>query len=297
MIEGADRLPIRGNRTRMWPMPSRWTQGFHETEGIRIHYWRTGGQGKRPLVLVHGFSDNGLCWTPVARELESDFDVIMPDMLGHGLSSRARPDRPIDMAAYLASLIGGLGLSRPVLAGHSMGAMISARTVAAHPGIASALALEDPPWFASGSPPGSGPGEGGTPPIIAWAKSLEAATMEELLSGYRRDHPSWPEELVRVMCESKKQLDPGIIDRLDIALRSEGSDWPSVLRLIAGPLLVITGDPSLGAIVEPGTVARIREMKPDTEVVNVGGAGHLIRFDEPRAFMDALRSFLGRVRE
>lgn len=99
------------------------------------------------------------------------------------------------------------------------------------------------------------------------------------------------------MCESKKQLDPGIIDRLDIALRSEGSDWPSVLRLIAGPLLVITGDPSLGAIVEPGTAARIREMKPDTEVVNVGGAGHLIRFDEPRAFMDALRSFLGRVRE
>jgi hypothetical protein len=26
-------------------------------------------------------------------------------------------------------------------------------------------------------------------------------------------------------------------------------------------------------------------------------AGHLIRFDDPRAFMGALRSFLGRIRE
>jgi N-formylmaleamate deformylase len=278
-------------------MSSRWARGFHETEGYKLHYWRTGGRGKRPLVLVHGFSDNGLCWTPVARELESDFDVIMPDMLGHGLSSRARPGQGIDMASYLASLIRGLGLSRPILAGHSMGAMISARVAASYPGIASALALEDPPWFAPGSPPGSGPGEEGTPPIVAWAKGLEAATIEELLSGYRRDHPSWPDELVRIMCESKKQLDPGIIDRLDFALRSEGSDWSPVLRLIAVPLLLITGDPSLGAIVEPGTAARVREIKPDTEVVKVPGAGHLIRFDEPRAFMGALRPFLDRIRE
>jgi N-formylmaleamate deformylase len=281
----------------MCPMPSRWTRGYHEAEGIRLHYWRAGGRGKRPIVLVHGFSDNGLCWTPVARELESDFDVIMPDMLGHGLSSRAGPGLRIDMAANLASLIRGLGLSGPILVGHSMGAMISARTAAAYPGIASALALEDPPWFAPGSAPGSGPGEEGTPPIVAWAKGLEAATMEELLSGYRRDHPSWPDELVRIMCESKKQLDPGIIDRLGLALLSEGSDWPSVLSAKAGPLLLITGDPSLGAIVEPNTAARVRGMKPDAEVVNVGGAGHLIRFDEPRAFMDALRSFLGRIRE
>jgi pimeloyl-ACP methyl ester carboxylesterase len=46
---------------------------------------------KRPLVLVHGFSDNALCWTPTARDLESEYDVIMPDMRAHGLSEQVKP--------------------------------------------------------------------------------------------------------------------------------------------------------------------------------------------------------------
>ena len=55
-----------------------WTEHDILTNGIRLHYYRTGGD-KSPLVLCHGFSDNGLCWTPLARELEADYDVIMVD--------------------------------------------------------------------------------------------------------------------------------------------------------------------------------------------------------------------------
>ena len=69
-------------------MPPEWTQNDLLVNGIRQHYYRTGNGDKRPLVLVHGFSDNGLCWTSVARELEPDYDVIMPDMRAHGLSAR-----------------------------------------------------------------------------------------------------------------------------------------------------------------------------------------------------------------
>jgi len=31
---------------------------------------------------------NGLCWTGLARILEKEFDAIMPDARGHGLSSK-----------------------------------------------------------------------------------------------------------------------------------------------------------------------------------------------------------------
>jgi pimeloyl-ACP methyl ester carboxylesterase len=55
------------------------------TNGIRIHYWRSGGN-KPPLVLAHGSSDDGLCWTNLAKELEANFDIILPDARGHGLS-------------------------------------------------------------------------------------------------------------------------------------------------------------------------------------------------------------------
>ncbi len=43
-----------------------WTQNDLVIHGVRLHYYRTDQGDKRLLVLVHGFSDNGLCWTPVA---------------------------------------------------------------------------------------------------------------------------------------------------------------------------------------------------------------------------------------
>ncbi|MGQ3892906.1 alpha/beta fold hydrolase [Legionella sp. CNM-4043-24] len=66
---------------------SGWTTGICEANGIDVHYLRTGGS-KPPLVLLHGLMLNGLCWMPLARILEEDYDVIMPDARGHGYSSK-----------------------------------------------------------------------------------------------------------------------------------------------------------------------------------------------------------------
>jgi pimeloyl-ACP methyl ester carboxylesterase len=264
---------------------------FREADGrrIRIHYWRTGTAGKPRLVLVHGFSDNGLCWLPVARELAADFDIVMPDLAGHGLSSRSSGMVRVDMAEDLACLVRELGLERPAIVGHSMGAMVSAQTVARRPDLASALVLEDPPWFMPGSVPG---GDGGEAPVVTWAKTLGRRSEEELLAEYRRDHPSWTEELVRAMCGSKKQLDQAIVDELGNALVDGASTWPQVLGAISLPMLVFTGDPALGAIVNAEVAARIRSIRPDVRIVPVSGVGHLIRFDAHGKFVEALRPFL-----
>ena len=64
---------------------SSWQSGDVEANGLRLHYTRTGG-AKPPVVLAHGFSDDGLCWTPVAEALEAEYDVIMVDARGHGRS-------------------------------------------------------------------------------------------------------------------------------------------------------------------------------------------------------------------
>lgn len=57
---------------------SDWLAEDIHANGIKIHYNRTGGS-KPPIVLCHGATDNGLCWTPVASALEVNYDVIMPD--------------------------------------------------------------------------------------------------------------------------------------------------------------------------------------------------------------------------
>src|SRR5215475_2999440 len=116
-----------------------WTQSDVEINGVRLHYYRTGQGDKHPLILVHGFSDNGLCWTPAARDLESEYDVIMPDMRGHGLSERVEPGQKVDMAADLAGLIRILELGSPVICGHSMGAMVTYQIGVRFPELASAL--------------------------------------------------------------------------------------------------------------------------------------------------------------
>jgi len=264
-------------------------QGGHDSGRAHINYWSCGRKGGRPVVLVHGFSDNGLCWLPVARELNDAYCIIMPDMVGHGLSSRASEVKDIDMATDIVSLIESLGLEKPVVVGHSMGAMVSVQAVARCPRLAAALVLEDPPWLSPSSPPIEDEGE---TPIVAWAKTLHLRSLEELLAEYRRDHPSWPDELVAAMCEAKKQLDPGIIDELGRAFKSGVLSWPSILESISIPLLVITADPSLGAIVGPEAVELIRSIKPDIELAKVENVGHLIRFAAHTTFMRILRSFL-----
>ncbi|MEZ4558556.1 MAG: hypothetical protein R2854_19355 [Caldilineaceae bacterium] len=56
---------------------SSWTSDTVDANGT-LHYWRTGGD-KPTLVLCHGITDNGLCWTRRGAVLEGRFDVIMLD--------------------------------------------------------------------------------------------------------------------------------------------------------------------------------------------------------------------------
>lgn len=271
-----------------------WTQTDLLVNGVRLHYYRTGSGEKRPLVLVHGFSDNGLCWSPVARALEAEYDVIMPDMRGHGLSARVKPDENVDMAADLAELIRALKLDRPVVGGHSMGAMITYQIGVRFPELARALILEDPPFrLPEQTPPP--PAQPNQNPVAQWVWGLSEKTLDDLLTQYRIDHPTWPEALVRPMCEAKKQLDPTIAEIMFRRLQREGSSWLNDIGAIDLPTLVFTADSGLGAIVTPEAAAKIRELNPKMTLVHIPNVGHLIRFDNYDAFMGALKNFLKQV--
>src|ERR671929_241966 len=122
-----------------------WHSGDVRANGIRLHYTRTGGTGPA-VVLAHGFSDDGLCWTPVAEALAREYDVVMVDARGHGRSDA--PERgygSAEQAADLAGAIAALGLRRPAVLGHSMGAATTLVMAGTYPGVPRAIPLEDPP--------------------------------------------------------------------------------------------------------------------------------------------------------
>ncbi|MBP9842304.1 MAG: alpha/beta hydrolase, partial [Simkaniaceae bacterium] len=126
---------------------SKWTTGTCQVNGINIHYLRTGGN-KPPVVLLHGLMTNGTCWTPVARALEANYDVIMPDARGHGNSSPPNQGYSYDiLAADILHLIEALKLINPVLLGHSMGGMTAALAASQNPKQLRGLILVDPTFL------------------------------------------------------------------------------------------------------------------------------------------------------
>jgi len=80
------------------------------------------------LLFVHGLGDSGLNFEDVFSFPEFDgFNVIIPDLLGYGRSSKAEADR-YGFDAHLDRvwwLIGQLQLDNVILIGHSMGADIT----------------------------------------------------------------------------------------------------------------------------------------------------------------------------
>ena len=117
--------------------PASWSEGDVEANGLRLHYYRTGdrARGAKPIiVMLHGITDNGLCWARVAQEFEADYDIVMPDARGHGLSEAAHDGyAPDQHASDVRALVDALDLRRPVVMGHSMGGMVATIVAATWP--------------------------------------------------------------------------------------------------------------------------------------------------------------------
>ena len=270
-------------------IPTRWTQEDLDINGVSLHFLRTGDGSKPPLVLQHGFSDNGTCWLQTALDLEASYDVIMPDARGHGLSARVQPGQTVDMAADLVAIIQALGLDRPIIGGHSMGAMIAFQVGVQYPEIPRALLLEDPPWFPIGQRmPVSTPEEHPMAPMVDQFTRL---TLDALITQTRDQHPTWPEWVINTWTPAKKQLDPNILT----ILRVSGSDWAENAPKLACPTLVVTADPQLGGLVTPEIAARVQQLNPFITVTHISGTGHHVRFEDYQTYMQTVRSFLAEI--
>lgn len=127
-------------------LPEGWSDGFVYANGVRLHYYRAVPAPGRPVILMaHGVTDNGLCWTTVSEKLQDDYDIYMLDTRGHGLSDPfTSSDDGDTLIKDVVAAVEALGIEEPILMGHSMGAATVMRVGAEYPDLAKAVIMLDP---------------------------------------------------------------------------------------------------------------------------------------------------------
>jgi len=214
------------------PSTENWTSGVCEANGIDIHYLRTGGD-KPPLIALHGLTGNGACWAPLARALESDYDVVMPDARGHGKSSAPLHGYMYrDYASDVIGLIEALGLAAPVLLGHSMGGM-TASVVASQLGTAvRGVILADPTFI---SPEWQR--EVQESDVVEQHRQLLGSNKSDVLAQLRLRHPHRSSEMVELIADARLQTRIAAFE----VLTPPNPDYRGLVRSICTPILLVIG--------------------------------------------------------
>src|SRR5574337_284681 len=98
------------------------------------------------LVLLHGLASNMTRWSEfVARTtLRESWDLLRPDLRGHGLSLRRGRVGMAEWSADLAAILDAEGYPHAVVAGHCLGANLAVEFAARYPGKVSGLILIEP---------------------------------------------------------------------------------------------------------------------------------------------------------
>lgn len=91
--------------------------------------------GAPRLVFVHGFTQTGRSWIPIARHFADTHEIVLVDAPGHGGSTSVRADLP-----HTADLLAAVG-GRATYIGYSMGGRMVLHLALAHPEVVERLVL------------------------------------------------------------------------------------------------------------------------------------------------------------
>lgn len=223
-----------------------------------VHY-QEAGEGQ-PLVLLHGMSSCAEAWFQQFEAFAPYLRVIAYDSVNHGHSANSPRDQPEpDRADELEGFLHALGLTRPIIAGNSMGALTTIRWAARHPDGAAALV-----------PSGMGIGvlPGGT--ARALAEPLDDQTLflpvgDSLTGNLRARDPLLYERYLRIRSTATR-LEALRHPRARSMANPGREELREAVTKIQSPMLVVVGDldrlaPNARALAEAVPGARLHVVK------------------------------------
>jgi 2-hydroxy-6-oxonona-2,4-dienedioate hydrolase len=218
-----------------------------------------------PIVLVHGLSVSSLYLVPTAEKLAPDYSVYLPDFPGFGNSDKPKYILNLsELAGTLAQWMDHFSLDQAILLGNSMGCQIIAEFALRNPGRVSKAILVGPT----------------TDPK---RRTLIHHMILLLVAGF---------------IEPPRYIPVVIKDYLRAGLRRTFQTSRYILRdrieeklpQMTSPVLVVRGERD--PIVSQEWVESIDRLLPDSKLVVIPEAAHVVNFSHPVELSIAVRSFL-----
>jgi pimeloyl-ACP methyl ester carboxylesterase len=265
--------------------------------GLKLHVREWGNPAGPAVLLIHGWSQNHLCW---ARQYESalaeECRLVAFDLRGHGMSEAPlEPQHYTDgrlWADDVAAIIDELRLDRPVLVGWSYGSFVICDYIRAY-GEERIGAIE----FVEGV---AKLGEAAFGTLIGpgFLDNFAHATADDLptniwaMRAFVRAclvKPIPAEDFETALCWNV--VVPARV-RANLAARELDDD--DVLRALRVPLLVTQGRED--SVVLPAMAEHILATCPGAEASWYDGVGHAPHLEEPERFNRELAALTRRVR-
>jgi pimeloyl-ACP methyl ester carboxylesterase len=156
-------------------------------------------------------------------------------------------------------LITQLGLVKPVVMGHSMGAQMAMHAAGLFPELLRAVVMERPADVPDVVPTAAEIAEG-KQRRNGWIDSLKALSHEQLVLRCIAENPTWRAESFIILPNQSINLVLSMIPSLSVR------SWQKLIPQIGVPALLIGSDPSKGSIVPAAAAAEARVLSAQIEV-------------------------------
>ncbi len=231
---------------------------------------------RAPVVLLHGFAQDGLVWADVSESLSNDRAVFCPDLRGHGKQSRNQQIDSTELCADISALTEGFG---PVtLAGYSMGARVALDWALSNSTLIEHLVLISP--TAGIEDPKARHQRVSSDAMLA--EILERDGIDRFIEVWE-ELPIWADdsdqlkEAARVV---RRRQDP---QGLAAALIGFGAGvWPerwSKLATLETRTTLIVGERDSNCV---QSAQRMRSLLPNSQLEVISGAGHALVLEAPQ---------------
>ncbi|WP_420134299.1 alpha/beta fold hydrolase BchO [Rhodopseudomonas sp.] len=274
--------------------PHREASRFVEAGGFRWHVQQMGPAGAPVMLLIHGTGAATHSWRGLMPLLATDYQVIAPDLPGHGFTQSPRAHRLSlpGMAADLAALLRVLSVSPQIVVGHSAGAAIAAR-MCLDGSIAPRLLISLNGAFL----PYGGPAANFFSPL---AKMLVLNPFVPGLFAWQAGSRGAVERLIgntgsTIDAQGIKLYGKlvGNSGHVAAALRMMANwDLEPLLLALPGlkPLLVLVAAEGDRAI-PPSVARKVQEIQPNSVIERIPGLGHLAHEEQPQLIAALIRRY------